>query len=382
MEHITALNPDRLAWCLRDRGISVTECAMELGIAEDSLQAVLAGNGSLTPNQLRKIADYFNRSILFFVDPDPINATTLHSAQFRTLANQKPDLSPAIKALIERVERQRDVYLSLREDLDFEDQVHFSPPAFEGKSPAAAAKFARDWLGLGQENDFERYRKAIEAKGILVFRSNGYAGKWKVPKESAVLGFSLYHPQCPLIFVKKQHADAPESFTLFHELAHLLLHRMSVIDDDAQMLAETKIEQQANAFAGHLLVPDAFLTLISDSKRPAAVSEFDEWLAPQRKAWGVSAEVILRRLLDSKRLPHPHYLAYRAWRNSLPAPEPGDGGMRWRDREPIHIFGDGYVRTVLDALNTQQISLVKASDHLDGLKIATMHKLEAFYADA
>ena len=364
--------------------MGVAECALELAISASSLQEVLAGEGSFTPNQLRKIADYFGRSVLFFVDPEPFNEAKLHSAQFRTLANQKSNLSPAIKALIERVERQRDVYLSLREDLDAQDQNQFLPPKFIGKSPANAAALARTWLGLGKKNDFESYRKAVEAKGILIFRSNGYAEKWKVPKESTVLGFSLYHAECPVIFIKKQRAGAPESFTLFHELAHLLLHRASVIDDEDSMHADSGSEQEANAFAGLVLVPDHFLNQICDASRPTEVANFDEWLSAPRNAWGVSAEVILRRLLDSNRLPRAQYLAYRSWRSNLlpAADEQSSGGMRWRDREPIHIFGDGYVRTVLDALNASQISLVKASDHLDGLKISYLHKLEAFYADA
>ena len=382
MERITALNPDRLAWCLRDRGVSVAECAAELAISEASLQGVLAGSGSLTPNQLRNIADYFGRSLLFFIDSGPFDEAKIHSAQFRTLANQKAELSPAIKALIERVEYQRAVYLSLREDMDLEDQIQFSPPDLTGKGPAAAAAWVRDWLSLGDKNDFDSYRKAVEAKGVLVFRSNGYAGKWKIPKASAVLGFSLYHAQCPVIFVRKQVSPAPQSFTLFHELAHLLLHRASVIDDEADLQADTGLEREANAFAGLLLVPGHFLNQINDANRPIEVAHFDEWLTIARNAWGVSTEVILRRLLDSNRLPRADYFAYRAWRASLPTPEPSEGGVRWREREPIHIFGDRYVRTVLDALNANQISLARASDHLDSLKINSLHALEAVYADA
>ncbi len=44
--------------------------------------------------------------------------------------------------------------------------------------------------------------------------------------------------------------------------------------------------------------------------------------------------------------------------------------------EPINIFGDGYVATVLDALQNKHITLNKATTHLDNLKIRTLHKLE------
>ena len=45
---------------------------------------------------------------------------------------------------------------------------------------------------------------------------------------------------------------------------------------------------------------------------------------------------------------------------------------RYRNREPKHIFGDGYVRTVLDALNSRRITLAKASTYLDNLKISDL----------
>jgi hypothetical protein len=37
---------------------------------------------------------------------------------------------------------------------------------------------------------------------------------------------------------------------------------------------------------------------------------------------------------------------------------------------------------VLNALSARQITLSKASDYLDGLKVTDLHKLERFYAGA
>jgi hypothetical protein len=58
-----------------------------------------------------------------------------------------------------------------------------------------------------------------------------------------------------------------------------------------------------------------------------------------------------------------------------------DGGSRkYRHREPKHVFGDTFVRTVLDALNARHITLAKASSYLDSLKIKDLHQLERYYA--
>jgi len=223
----------------------------------------------------------------------------------------------------------------------------------------------------------------MEAKGILVFRTNGYNGPWQIAKESPVAGFALYDEKCPVIVVKKMSSDAPQAFTLMHELAHVLLHKTSWIDDETDLRATQGREQEANLFAGLVLVPDHFLDSISDQTRPADVAMFNEWLKPQRKVWGVSTEVILRRLLAVGRLTQATYQAYRDWSLEAGQNTKEEGGTRmYRHREPKHIFGDRFVRTVLNSLNARRITLSKASSYLDSLKIADVHELERHYAGA
>lgn len=382
MERIQSINPQRIAWCCADHGISADDLASELGIPAVNVQRVMAGKDGLTFNQLLKIAEYFGRGVLFFLEPDAVDQAKVHTLQFRTLAKQKPELSPSLKALIERAERQRDVYLSLREDLEDVQTAPFTPPQLPARNLRGAASVVRKWLELGEQNTFDNYRAAVESKGVLVFRTNGYNGAWNIAKTSPILGFALYDAVCPVIVVKKQNAEVQQVFTLMHELAHVLLHKASSIDDEGDFQSAQGMERDANAFAGLVLVPDSFLLRISDSGRPQEVSQFDEWLALQRKAWGVSGEVILRRLLDAGRLTATEYANYRKWRAKQEYPQEDGGNRGWRHREPKHIFGDRYVRTVLDALSARHITLARASSYLDSLKISDVHQLEKHYAGA
>lgn len=380
MERIQSINPERIAWCCADHGITPSDLASELSIATASIERVMSGEDGLTFNQLHKIAEYFGRGVLFFLEPGPVNETQVHTAQFRTLANQKPELSSKLKTLIERVEKQREVYLSLCENLSSTDQTKFNPPELHGKTPPDAARIVRQWLGLCERNSFDSYREAVEARGMLVFRSNGYSGKWQIAKENPILGFSLFYPTCPVIVIKKQDWEPQQSFTLMHELGHLLLHKTSSIDDEQDMQSHQGKEQAANAFAGHLLVPDAFLTNIRDQVRPDDISQYDAWLERPRKIWGVSGEVILRRLLDAGRLTQDRYTAYRQWKKRTPNLQKDGGNRQYRHREPQHIFGDTFVQTVLDALDARYITLAKASSYLDNLKINDLHQLERHIA--
>ena len=380
MERIQSINPARIAWCCADLGITTDQLAAETGIAAATMEHVMAGKDGMTFNQLRKVADHFGRGVLFFLEDGPVDEAQVHSPQFRTLANQKPELSANLKALIERVERQREVYLSLREDLDDADRPRFVPPVLPADNLQEAARIARQWLGLDEQNSFDTYRDALESRGVLVFRSNGYAGKWQIAKTNPILGFSLYDANCPVIVVKKQDWDTRQTFTLMHELGHVLLHKTSSIDDERDMESHRGHEREANAFAGYLLVPDSFLSGINDAERPDDVSQYDHWLGNQRKDWGVSGEMILRRLLDAGRLPQGRYEAYRQWVAQVPIIEEGGGSRAYRNREPRHIFGDTFVRTVLDSLYARHITLAKASGYLDNLKIKDLHQLERLYA--
>jgi Zn-dependent peptidase ImmA (M78 family) len=381
MERVHSINPERIAWCCADFRITLDQLATETEVAATSLEQVMAGEDALTFNQLRKIATYFGRGVLFFLEPGAVDEALVRTPQFRTLANQKPELSPKLKVLIERVEAQRAVYLSLREDLDDDKQLVFSPPKIsKTNDPRDAARVVRHWLGLSERNTFDSYRQAIEARGILVFRTNGYNGKWQIAKSNPVLGFVLYDPKHPVIVVKKLQWESRQSFTLMHELGHLVLHKTSSIDDETDMQSNEGMERQANAFAGHLLVPDAFLSQISDDGQPDDVMHYDNWLEQPRKAWGVSTEVILRRLFDAGRLKESSYVAYRKWRLAVPMPDKDGGNRMFRHREPMHIFGDKFVRTVLDALDARHITLARASRYLDSVKITDVHQLERHYA--
>jgi Zn-dependent peptidase ImmA (M78 family) len=81
-------------------------------------------------------------------------------------------------------------------------------------------------------NDFEALRESVENKGIMVIVSNGYNGPWQIDKSDSTRGFCLYYDMLPIIAIKKQSKGAM-AFTLMHELAHLLLHKTSMLDNQA-----------------------------------------------------------------------------------------------------------------------------------------------------
>lgn len=379
MEKVHAINPQRIAWCCDEQGITTEHLSRELSIALATIESAMQGEDALSINQLRKIAAYFNRGMLFFLEHGKVNEAKVHSAQFRTITNQKPALSPKLMALVERIEKQRQVYISLLEDLgeDVDEEWYPSELNLERNNIKKAVTEVRRWLGLNNEYNLNDLRRAVEAKGIMVFISNGYKGQWQIPKENPVRGFSLYYPAFPIIAIKKQNTDGPQAFTMMHELAHLLLHRESAIDDEDDFYSYQGKEKLANEFAGNLLVPDFLLEQIDlDNFPDKDVSAYDHYLRSYCDQWCVSVEVILRRLLNEGNLPIESYQAYREWKKRLPVPEKSQGGGRYRYKEPVRMFGEPFVRTVLESLHIKQITLARASTYLDNLKIRDLRRLE------
>lgn len=162
-----------------------------------------------------------------------------------------------------------------------------------------------------------------------------------------------------------------------HELGHILLHKNSSIDDENDFKKKDGQESEANKFAGMVLVPDSFLTLINDDDRPLEVNFYEVWLREFSRKWGVSTEVILRRLLDEGRLSQDKYREYRAWRKKQSPKELLSGTRQYRHREPKNIFGENYVRAVLQSLQSGKLSLYKASKSLDGISVKNLRQLES-----
>jgi Zn-dependent peptidase ImmA (M78 family) len=379
MERIESINAGRIHWCCQELGVTPLEMAAVVGVSPTRFENVLRGQGGLTYRQLKKLADYCSRGVLFFLESGPVPEHAILSPQFRTIANQKPQISPRIRSLVERVEHHRDIFVTLQEEQE-ERAAKFTPPDVSLGDVEGAAAITREWLGvsLHASYDFDDYRSLVEAKGILVFVSNPYAGKWKVAKDDSTIGFSVFDADHPVIFVVKQNFTSRQSFTLFHELGHVLLHKESSIDDLADLESYEGHERDANVFAAKFLIPDEAISSIDLRSKPNDPSLFSSWLKPMRRRLGVSNDSLLLRLVEARLVSQSEYDRFR----SLPVPSlpEQDGGRRIRYREPRKILGDAYVRTVLTALYDERITLAKASTYLDNIRVSDLRMLEGAYA--
>lgn len=119
-------------------------------------------------------------------------------------------------------------------------------------------------------------------------------------------GFLYRDASQKVIGVNTQHATVRQTFTIAHELGHLLLHDQEQLHvdrsfasvrlrDDTSSQGVDDAEKEANLFAAELLMPEKFLKLDLASHR--MIDIHDESLIPVlARKYGVSVQALTFRL--------------------------------------------------------------------------------------
>jgi len=169
-----------------------------------------------------------------------------------------------------------------------------------------------------------RFIAEAEDLGVLVMVSGVVGSNTHRPLDPQEFrGFALADDLAPLVFINGQDTKAAQMFTLAHELAHLWLGESALTDSSPASTSTRKIEVWCNAVAAELLVPLAVLReelAELEAVDPAQVKRL-------AKRFKVSTLVILRRLLDAKRLTREQFREkYEAELARLLAIPRGEGG--------------------------------------------------------
>ena len=252
---------DVLEWALEDAGVNRAEFLEAVGlgrVAERSMS--LSGPITIGAEDLKYIARVTRRSVYFFALPKP-PTTSRHSvdANFRapmSNAGQARTLSPDERAAVRDAKRRQQAAAKISTELGH-DPVQL-PTIAPNASPEKVAASVAVWLQWGDVSDrrrrttsktqlFVAIREALEGHGIMT-------NLLPIGADS-LRGFTLHHDYVPLIFVNSavKH-PAARSFTLLHELAHLL-RGVDKACDKHDLQSRTSEEAWCNRFAAAFLMP-------------------------------------------------------------------------------------------------------------------------------
>jgi Zn-dependent peptidase ImmA (M78 family)/transcriptional regulator with XRE-family HTH domain len=369
------IKPELLRWARETSGLSPEDAAHKLQIKVDRLRRWEAGRLHPTIPQLRKAAAVYKRPLAaFFLSEPPPPATPLHDFRRLPEGGGERTMSPALLLAMRRARRSRGVAVELARTSGRAVEP-FPVQAQLADDPDRLAARLRSFLGITldeQSSWTSLYRPlnawitALETKDLLVFQTSHVA-------LDEMRGFSLSERAFPVIVLNSKDSPRARVFTLMHELVHVALNDGGVCDPlKTRRVArshEDRVEVFCNRVAGALLVPAEALTaipIVGAAARPRVWE--DSELRQLAQAFGVSEEVILRRLLIVQRTTEEFYQAKR--REYLAA----YAGKRKADAaKPIKIppsrivvrnNGRLYTQLVLDALDNDRITFADVADYL------------------
>ena len=375
---VLGLQPSVLRWARESSGLSIPDVARSLKCDPLEISEWEAGVSGPTYAQLEHLAySLYKRPLAVFFLPAPPTEPNLKQ-EFRTLPDTEIEQLSADTRYQLRLGRL--FQLSLRE---LNDGVNPTPrkifhdcAIFDTADVLHAASAIRDYLRITLADQFSwksneqglmAWRNAVEEAGVFVFK--------RAFKQKTISGFCLIDEEFPLIYLNNNTAKTRQIFSLFHELAHLLLRvsAISMLDEsyvEHLPQAEKHLEQYCNALAAEILIPsDDFSGQIAAVRRVS-----DESVERLADRYHVSREAILRKLLD-RGLVEQAYYETKAKQWAQEAKEQTGSGGHYYATQATYL-GQNYIRLVLGKHYQGKLSLEQVADYL-GIRTKSVAGLEA-----
>lgn len=364
------INPSALTWAREVSQVSASELASALGVKPLRVNEFEEGEALPTFRQLTLLATKLDRPLGFFFAPPPSVPDVPETADFRGRIH---DVLPAdLIREMRRAEQHRDTML----DLGDRPEQRVRTGAIGWNNLAMRAAELRAQFGLTDvfvppesvnSQVFNFWRGLLEHNGILVFQTT------KIPLET-FRGLSVHHEDLPIIMVNGGDSPAGRTFTLFHEVAHLV-NRTSGLCALREIVDEEAI---ANNFAANFLMPEAAVR--ANLKYADDALAASAHLAGHFKVSNLAAAVRLRRLsiIDDEDLDEIRIASEETWARAREAIKAKKGFVPpWRLR--YRDLGATYIGTVARALEDRRVDLVDATYLLNARLPMVEQMLSEYY---
>ena len=258
-----------LSWARETSKLSIEEAARKLTLtdsrttsAAEKLAVFEAGTKEPSRSLLLRMSKLYHRPLLtFYLDQPPRIGD--RGEDFRTLPDNFEDAENAyIDVLIRDIKARQS---TVRETLvDEDEEIHLG---FVGKytinhGMARIVQTIRETINISldeyraQPNNKEAFkllRQRTEAAGIFIVLKGNLGSYHSNIAVKAFRGFAISDDIAPFIVINDRDAEAAWSFTLVHEMAHLILGQTGISGG----YAEKEIEKFCNNVASEFLLPAA-----------------------------------------------------------------------------------------------------------------------------
>ena len=244
--------PYRIKQARVSRGLSITELAELVEVCKQAISQYELGKNEPSKFILNRISNTLNYPISFFYKPLPVSDNASSIVFFRSGKTAKVK---ALNAAREKIAIFREINNYLSQYVDFPevrmpkiDYVDGGLEPLENELIEQYANTLRAYWNLGS-GPIENLISVAQKNGVLISKM--------LLRMNKLDAFSVWFDNQPFIFLSSdKDTNARVRFDVAHELGHLLMHAEYYTEDDMKNKAiKDKLEDEANRFAGALLLP-------------------------------------------------------------------------------------------------------------------------------
>lgn len=369
------IKPIMLIWAREYAYLNLAEASKRLRITSDKLKAWEDGIEVPTVNQLHEIARVYRQPFAVFYLTNPPVSPKLSVKDYRRIPGEGfQQISPELAHEIRIAHYRKDLFIELFLEIG-KQPPDLSMVLNINDKPDISAENIRKLLGISVREQktwkdsriaFNKWRESIENIGVLVFQSAQYP-------TNVARGFSLGEVPLPIIVVNRKDSYTGRIFTLFHELAHILIRTSGICEVDPDIVLppeEQRIEVFCNKIAAEVLMPrqeflNEYHSTLLENVKPEMLDIKINYLASQ---FCISREATIRRMVTLGLVSEQFYKDKRVELLNVYRKNERSSGYVTPVVNVISQTGKPYVRAVLQAYDNNKITLSDVSNYL-GLRI-------------
>ncbi len=291
------ITPNVLKWARESARIIEEIAAAKVSVSVEKLQEWESGTDQPTIKQAQTLAKAYKRPFaLFFLPEIPKDFQPLQD--FRN-SGSNPLTTSSI--FIIREIQQKQTWISDNYRDNEENKLPFVGRFTFNDNPQFVAQDILKTLQINPSNyksgnPIKEWIDAVETHGIFVSRTSFIHSRLKLNSEE-LQGFAISDPYAPFIFVNSEDWNAPQLFTLLHELAHIWIAETGISNDiEPEIKNKEKyhpIELFCNEVAANVLMPTDILLNLGTQ-----IYQNSKEVFKTAKQLGVSTFALLVRALN------------------------------------------------------------------------------------
>lgn len=253
------ITPNVLKWARESARMTEETAASKVSVSSDKLKEWELGTSQPTIRQAKILAKAYKRPFaLFFLPEIPRDFFPLQD--FRQKGSKT--LSTGSIFIIREIQQKQAWIKEINEENN-EDKIPFVGRFSIKDNPVFVANDILKTLEINPadyktENPIREWINKAEFNGIFISRTSFIHSRLKLDREE-IQGFAIADPYAPFVFVNSDDWNAPQLFTLVHELAHIWIAETGISNEIEPEIKNkntvNSIELFCNEVAANALIP-------------------------------------------------------------------------------------------------------------------------------